>query len=104
MSKNIQNFTKVISYLPKNHSKTDNKYVFYKLPYMAFFNQGLCIDQKKHYRTISHDIYLNGLLPPNISLTAALGYPTKYPKFRMLLVTGNYFHRCSPHYIEMLSD
>lgn len=46
MSKNIQNFTKVISYPPENHSENINKYALYKLPYMTFFNRDLCRDQK----------------------------------------------------------
>ena len=103
MSKNIQNFTKVIFYPPENHSETDNKYVSYKIPYIAFFNRGLCMHQKKYSKTISHDIYLNVLIRPNLLLTAVLGYPTRYPKFRMELVTGNYY-RSSPNYIEILPD
>lgn len=104
MSKNIQNFTKVISYPPENHSKTDNKYIAYKLPYMAFFNRDLCMNQKKYSRTISHDIYLNGLLKPKTPFISALGYSTRYPKFRMELVLENSYRAFSPHYIEILPD
>ena len=103
MIKKIQNFMRVISYRLKNYIETDSKYIVYKLPYMAFFNRGLCMDQKKYSKTISNDIYLNGLLKPKTPFISALGYSTVYPKFRMVLVIEN-FTQFSPNYIEILPD